>query len=589
MLVLVRSSSTTCITTHGFHAQRQSSSTYRIWNDVVCPNCYLDTGSKKQKVFGKLSTVYELHKASLVGKYNSWGHGYMRKGSNLVVLSGFELGLVCEEVEVGNSIQTGEYGSNSRSYEDMFTVRDDHHIEASSSATSSDSGGRVRMLESKLHFLEERDEEIMSRRILSLSRSNKVKSALELYNSMEALGLRPNRHACNSLLSCLLRSGSLDDALTIFMLMKEKDIATGHTFSLILKEVARVWGCDSSLKLFAELEGDVKLKSSFDVIVYNTMISVCGKGNDWVQMEKMWKKLKESGYVGTSVTYSLLITNFIRCGQSELALDAYHEMIHNQLKPGEDVLKAAVVACAKEGKWDSALRAFRYMLESGLKPNAITYNTLINCLGKSGKVDLAFRIYYLMKSSGHTADVYTWNALLGALYRRGRYADTLRLFEQIRREKSSELNNYVYNVALMSCQKLALWDRSLQLLWQMEASGLSVSTISYNHVISACEAARKPKVALLVYKHMIHEKCTPDTFTYLSIIRACIWGSLWKQAEEVLDCVTPNASLYNALVHGMCLRGQSVKAKKLYMRMRECGFQADGKTRALMLQLLTND
>lgn len=265
-------------------------------------------------------------------------------------------------------------------------------------------------------------------------------------------------------------------------------------------------------------------------------------------MEKIWRRLKEDGYVGTAVTYSLLVCNFVHCGQTELAIDAYIEMIHNQLKPGEDVMKAIVGACAKEGKWDLSLSVFQQMLDNGLKPNSVSYNAVINCLGKAGKVNLAFRIYDLMKPSDLTPDAYTWNALLGALYRESRYADALQLFYHIKREGSSDLNPHLYNVALMSCQKLALWDRSLQLLWQMEASGLSVSTVSYNHVISACEAARKPKVALQVYKHMVHQKCSPDTFTFLSLIRACVWGSLWIEAKEILEVSIPVISTYINLI-----------------------------------------
>jgi pentatricopeptide repeat protein len=101
----------------------------------------------------------------------------------------------------------------------------------------------------------------------------------------------------------------------------------------------------------------------------------------------------------------------------------------------------------------------------------------------------------------------------------------------------------------MSCQKLGLWDRALQLVWQAEASGLSVSTASYNLAICACEVARKPEVALEVYEHMVHQKCPPDTFTYLSLIRSCIWASLWDEVEEILD-----VSLFLNILSFLCSR-----------------------------------
>lgn len=54
----------------------------------------------------------------------------------------------------------------------------------------------------------------------------------------------------------------------------------------------------------------------------------------------------------------------------------------------------------------------------------------------------------------------------------------------------------------------------------------------------------------------------------------------------VLQCAAPDASLYNAVIQGMCLRGNTELAKKLYAKMRESGLQPDGKTRAMMLQNL---
>ncbi|KAK6913316.1 Pentatricopeptide repeat [Dillenia turbinata] len=438
-------------------------------------------------------------------------------------------------------------------------------------------------------WLGETDEEMLSKRLLTLSRSNKVRSALGLYRSMELFGVKPNIHACNSLLSCLLRKQLLDDALKVFESMRKNDVVTAHTYSLILKAIAYHHDCKSALKLFFELEEDCKLKKDFDVVVYNTMISVCCKVNNWVEAERLWRCLKESNHAGSKVTYSLLVSVFVRCSRNDLALDAYYEMTQNGLKPGHDTMQAVIGACTKEGKWDLALCILQDMLESGLKPNQIAFNSVINSLGKAGKVKLAFEIYKLMRSSGHKPDAYTWNALLGALYRASRYADALWLFESIKVQERSTVSFHLYDTALMSCQKLGLWDKALQLLWQMEASGKLVSTESYNLVIGACEVAREPKVALQVYEHMIHQNRPADIFTHLSLIRACIWGSLWNEVEEILDQVSPNASIYNAYIHGMCLRGRVESAKQVYQKMRKYGLEPDGKTRALMLQYLSND
>jgi pentatricopeptide repeat protein len=387
---------------------------------------------------------------------------------------------------------------------------------------------------SRLHFLEELDEETLSKRIIKLSQSNKVRSATELFDSMRASGLQPCPHACNSLLACFVRQSSLGDAMKMFEFMKGKRLATGHTYTLILKIVASTEGYLSALQMFNNIQEEEDSTKIIDIIVYNTMISACGRAKDWRQMEKLWRSLEEHSLRGTLMTYDLLVSTFVQCAQSELAIAAYQEMLVKGLDPSEDIMKA-IATCTKEGNWKFALSTCNRMLSAGMKPNIILLNSMINALGKAGQDELAFRMYHLLTSSGLKPDQYTWSALLSALYRSGRCWDALELFQGIKVKHPSFLNDHLYNIALISCERLGQWEHGLQLLWMMEKSGLKISAVSYNHVIRACEVAWKPKVALKVYRRMIHQGCSPDTFTLLSIIRACIWGSLWNEVEDILE------------------------------------------------------
>ncbi|KAL9239982.1 hypothetical protein vseg_014249 [Gypsophila vaccaria] len=438
----------------------------------------------------------------------------------------------------------------------------------------------------KVVYLEERDEEELSKRILSLSRTNRRTSALLLFRSMQLSGLSPNLHACNSLLSCLSRNDVVDDLLQVFAFMKMSNLVSGHSCSLVLKAVATHRGCDTALRMFLEWDPDSEMNRHFDSVVFNTVISICGKENNWVQMKKIWTCMKECGIIGTIITYRVLVCTFVRCGQYEFAIDAYSELLQNELEPGSDAMQAIIGACAKEDKWDMAFSVFHNMLKCGLKPNLVACNALINLLGKAGKVKEAYKVYKHIRSFGHVPDSYTWNALLVAFYRANQYTAALQLFDSIQKDLNFQPSSYLYNTVIMCCQRLRYWEKALQFLWKMEKSGMTVLTESYNLVISVCESARKPKVALQIYEHMVYKKCTPDTFTRLSLIRSCIWGDLWDEVDIILDESTPNVSLYNAAIHGMCLKRKFESAKKLYIKMRDIGLVPDGKTRVLMLQYM---
>ena len=55
--------------------------------------------------------------------------------------------------------------------------------------------------------------------------------------------------------------------------------------------------------------------------------------NNVYEAERVWRVMITDGLIGTEVTYSLLVSIFVRCGRSELALDAYDEMIHKNISP----------------------------------------------------------------------------------------------------------------------------------------------------------------------------------------------------------------------------------------------------------------
>ncbi|KAL2329754.1 hypothetical protein Fmac_017335 [Flemingia macrophylla] len=460
--------------------------------------------------------------------------------------------------------------------------RDSRPIENTSSA----SVAMGLMNEHGVLFLEEFDENVLSNRILVLSRTNKIRSAMEYFRSMELSGLSPNIHACNSLISSLLRNGWFDDCFKVFNFTRAKRITTGHTYSLILMAHAKAHGCDSTLRFFRELESECDVEKDFDAIVYNTMISICRNADKWSEIERLWRSMKENGCLGTCVTYHLLINSFVRSDQSDLVLYAYREMVQNGFEPDSNTLNAIISVCAKEGKWDAALSVFRKMLKGEHKPNLVACNALINSLGRAGELKQAFEVYNTMKSLDHKPDAYTFNALLSALNKANRHLKALELFEMIERDQTSQFNIHLYNTVLMSCSKLKLWDRAIEILWQMEASGLSDLTTSYNLVIRTCELARKPSIALQVYKHMVHQKCSPNIFTYLFVIRCCVRGYLWEELEEILNKTMPNATLYNAAVQGLYLRGNVNLANKVYTKMLENGLQPDVRTQVLKLRMI---
>eukprot|EP00252_Welwitschia_mirabilis_P027200 TRINITY_DN9269_c0_g1_i1.p1 TRINITY_DN9269_c0_g1~~TRINITY_DN9269_c0_g1_i1.p1 ORF type:complete len:147 (-),score=18.58 TRINITY_DN9269_c0_g1_i1:133-537(-) len=121
----------------------------------------------------------------------------------------------------------------------------------------------------------------------------------------------------------------------------------------------------------------------------------------------------------------------------------------------------------------------------------------------------------------------------------------------------------------------------------MERLGMEIQASSYNLVIRACEVARKPEVAIEVYHHMKNVNCSPNAFTYLSIIRLCGKGSFWEELKQVIEEVSysrieQDPLMCDTLIQTLCSYGKIKWAKCLYQRMLRHGHHPNLKTAFLV-------
>ena len=90
--------------------------------------------------------------------------------------------------------------------------------------------------------------------------------------------------------------------------------------------------------------------------------------------------------------------------------------------------------------------------------------------------------------------------------------------------------------------------------------------------------------------HSVEPGCSLGAFKsrfHVSFIHECP-----SDLIKFLNClqeVAPDSSIYNAVIHGLCLRGKIGLANRVYAKMRSIGLIPDGKTRAFMLQYIATD
>jgi len=104
------------------------------------------------------------------------------------------------------------------------------------------------------------------------------------------------------------------------------------------------------------------------------------------------------------------------------------------------------------------------------------------------------------------------------------------------------------------------------------------------------ELAEHHTMLTSLLNHSVEPGCSLGAFKsrfHVSFIHECP-----SDLIKFLNClqeVAPDSSIYNAVIHGLCLRGKIGLANRVYAKMRSIGLVPDGKTRAFMLQHIATD
>jgi pentatricopeptide repeat protein len=119
-----------------------------------------------------------------------------------------------------------------------------------------------------------------------------------------------------------------------------------------------------------------------------------------------------------------MISEHVKCGQGQKALDLFQEMQQEIVCPTSVNFVAVlnhVVAL------EEARRAHEQIIQSGCESDVIVENSLVDMYAKCGSMEDAWRVFNKMPSQ----DVATWNAILGGCAMHGHGKEALKHFEQM--------------------------------------------------------------------------------------------------------------------------------------------------------------
>lgn len=241
----------------------------------------------------------------------------------------------------------------------------------------------------------------------------------KLHLLIQERGLDADVNISNALLDMYMKCGSLEDAASLFDKMAAKNVVTW---------TAMILGCAQQglgqevLSLLERMQQDGLIPDRVSLIC---SIKACGIVGALQVGKRLHRQILERDSMGRDVGIaSSLVDMYVKCGSLEDA-----EMVFQNV-PSRDVetWNAMLAGYAKCGLSEKVLNLFEDMCEEAVPPDRISYTIVIGACGTTGAIQKGKELHSQVQQCGLITDLVVANTVMDMYARCGQVEDAQSLF-----------------------------------------------------------------------------------------------------------------------------------------------------------------
>lgn len=332
-----------------------------------------------------------------------------------------------------------------------------------------------------------------------------------------------------SLFEACIRSGQMKEMLQYVQKLRREgdlvEIRSAHTAGSII----RAYGTAQDLDGVWATWNDMKLRGVQPTrITLGCMVEALASNDD---QEGAYQIIQQAladphtAHLVNAVTYSSVLKSFNHRKLFHRVWEVYDEMIQQKVEFSVSTYNALLDVCARSGNISRAEPLLKDMADQGVAPSIITFSTVIKAYCAANRLEQAFRI-----------------------------------FEEMRRNTEIKADEVTFNTLMDGCARYGLFDRGLQVLMDMQKSGIAPSNYTLSVVAKLASRSKKPKKAFSLVEDLRKE-----------------YG------------IKLNMHVYNNLIQAAIGDNDSWKAQEVFAEMLKSNVQPDGRTYNLLLRFLVSE
>ncbi|KAK4431331.1 Pentatricopeptide repeat-containing protein, mitochondrial [Sesamum alatum] len=346
----------------------------------------------------------------------------------------------------------------------------------------------------------------------------------------------------------------------------------------------------------------------------NSVMAAQLRQSKYSELLSLHRFITQAGVAGNVVTHNLLLTVYLDCRKTDLALEQYKQLINDApFNPSPTTYRILIKGLVDNQQVEKALEIKDEMETKGFKPDPTIYSYLMLGQVKNSNAEGVFELYEELKQKMGTEEILdgviygnlmkgyflkgmeteamecykrvlgeglpvkmsavAYNYILEALSKNGKFEEALNLFQRMKDEhdppRKLSVNLGSYNVIVDGyCAEKRFTD-AIEVFNSMGEKRCSPDTLSYNVLIDQLCSNDKLAEAEELYKGMGDKKVSPDEYTFVTLMDTCFKENRPDDAAQYFRAMVeaklrPNLVVYNRLVEGLVKVGKVDEAKSFF-------------------------
>ena len=384
----------------------------------------------------------------------------------------------------------------------------------------------------------------------SNNKTNELDLAFQLFEKVKQIS-KPDEILYNCIMDACLRFNQVDKMLELYKEMNDNGISLSSvTCGIVIKAYGMKGDVDSALKMYEKMKlNKIKISS----VTYGCLINVCIKNNKLMKAFELYELLNKEGIEMNTILYTTMIKAYSKTKNLNKVIEILNTMIKSKnAKPNIITYNCVIDCCIKCDNFKLAYDFFNYLIDinkngnknmdntNNLNLDIVTFSTLIkgelhkHCFNNAKNL-----MKKMMEFDYIKLDCILLNTILDGCEKCNCYQEALDIF-YLFKKRNVTVNMMTYSLLLKILGVIKDFDNSLKLFEEMKKDkNITINLIIITCFIKTCVSTGHIKEALITFNSIKKYGLNPDTISYITVINGIIKNNYnsMEYAKEIIYLV----------------------------------------------------